>query len=1324
MDEQREDSPSYGRLSTAQLAIWFAQKLDPESPAYNIGVYIEITGAIDPEHFGAAVRAVLDRFDTLHLRFVDFGEGPRQYVAPVPWVMPYFDFSAEAEPYIAAKTWMRDDMARACDLADDPLYNFVLFKANKETYLFYLRFHHIISDGFSKLLLARKVAECYSSLLGAGPPEVQAPCSWLDVLNDEESYRNSESYRLDRDYWLAQLNDPPRPATLSGKPPASIPGFEVISHIDCLAYPVVEALRTLGAAHGASLARVMVAVVALYLHRLTGERDIVVGMPVTARISAKMRDIPGMLSNTLPLRLTIDPDHNFGEFLDQTLMRIQDGLQHQRYRVEDMLHDLGLRSNESELYGMAVNVMPSSDVLSFAGNPARILHNFSEGFEFELSLKIYNSKNASDSRFEFKGNPLHYSEASLIMHMRRLLAFISRLAVAELETPVSRLSLLDESERRTVLYEWNATEAKYPGDKCIHELFEAQAAKFPGAVAVMCEDRQLTYAELNFRANRLARHLRKLGVVPDALVAICAKPGLHMIVGLLGILKAGGAYVPLDPVYPRERLAFMLEDAAPMVLLAEAGTESVLAGLAEAVPGIDLAADAALWEEQSGADLTRRETGVAPGHPAYVIYTSGSTGQPKGVMIEHRGVCNQIVALNAHYYSGVCIKDRILQFASINFDASVQEIFVTLHSGATLVLRTDAWLTGANAFWALCEKYRITVADLPTLFWQYVTQDDQVTIPATLRALIISGEVVSSKALKDWFKRDDYRPRLFIAYGPTETTVNAAIHEPLPDSFSSQSIGRPIANTRIYMLDAYGEPVPIGVEGELYIGGVGVARGYLGRPALTAERFLADPFAGEAGARMYKTGDLGRWLPDGTIEFLGRNDFQVKIRGFRIELSEIEARLVEHPAVNVAVVQAREDILGDKRLVAYYTGAKGVRPETLRAHLSVTLPDYMVPAVYVRLEALPLMPNGKLDRQALPAPKDESCSSRAYEAPQGEIEQTLACIWAELLGVECVGRHDNFFELGGHSLLAITMLSKIDQAFQCRLPLATVFTSPTVEQMARLLRGQEKLPYRFSMFPIQQAGSRPVLFWIGYNSEYSEVLNRMGDNQPVYGFRYGIGAPKEHRLKLPPIESLAAHYIEELLLFQPKGPYFLVGHSFFGVVAFEMAQQLKKRGERDLLLVLIDTYVPKPSYIVYSFKDLFIKLIHLTRNEMVNLLIVLAKKINRKIRLYLHPPIYSPDTAFPSAIVNLLLDNYSPKAYSGRVVLFKAMEMKIGIFEKGMFKFVLPPEYGWRQLIGEELVVYETPGTHLSMLKGKGSALIAHMITDYANSALNIESLP
>jgi amino acid adenylation domain-containing protein len=621
---------------------------------------------------------------------------------------------------------------------------------------------------------------------------------------------------------------------------------------------------------------------------------------------------------------------------------------------------------------------------------------------------------------------------------------------------VSQLPLLGDEERHQVLYGWNATRREFSDGKCLHELIEEQVQRTPDAVAVVYENSRLTYAELNHRSNQLARYLRELGVGPDERVGVCMERSLEMMVGLVGVLKAGGAYVPLDPGYPLERLMVLLEDVTPRAVLIQERLRGLLPPLSATVVAVDALPERVA--ELSATDLPVSELGLTCRHGAYVIFTSGSTGRPKGVLNEHRGIVNRLQWAQGQYPMNG--SDRFLQKTPFNFDVSVVDFFSPLLSGARLIMARPGGHLDPEYLCEVIESVGITRLHFVPSMLQAFMDHDPARRCASLRRVLCSGEELPA-VLQNRFLTELPWSKLCNLYGPTEAAVDVSFWECLADDRSERvPIGRPIANTQMYVLDPRREPVPIGTPGELYLGGVGIARGYWGRPELTAERFVNDPYGTEANARMYRTGDLARWRPDGAIEYLGRDDFQVKIRGLRIELGEIEAQIIQHPGVRTAAVIAREDEAGEKRLVAYYT-VKEAQDEAvdageLRRHLIAKLPAYMVPAAYVQLQSLPLTTSGKLDRKALPAPQAVSSGRREYEEPQGELERALAAVWGPLLKVARVGRWDHFFELGGHSLLAVRMLARVQQTLRLRPSMADVFARPVLADLAASLAGAQR----------------------------------------------------------------------------------------------------------------------------------------------------------------------------------------------------------------------------------------------------------------------------
>ena len=854
-------------------------------------------------------------------------------------------------------------------------------------------------------------------------------------------------------------------------------------------------LRTITRAFAVSAASLCHLAWAQVLAKTSGQEDVVFGTVLyTRKQGATEEEGYHLFPTTLPVRISIGD-----ESAENSLKRVQalltDLLRHKGASLGLVQRCTAVPASTplfSSLFGYrrGQNSQQAYRIPAELPDGANRCVDERTGYPFVLSVD-----DLGDQLKFVTHAPASIGALRICQFMHTALASLIEALESAPATPVSMLDVLPGAERQQVLFQWNDTGIDFPSNKCIHELFEEQVRASPNAVAIVHEENTLSYTELNLRANRLAHYLRSLGVRPDVRVAICVERGFEMIVGLLAILKAGGAYVPLDPAYPVERLHFMLEDSAPLALL----TLGHLAGLfsgADKTPRILQIDDAnAAWQNCPETDPSAGAVGLSPNHLAYVIYTSGSTGKPKGVLCEHRGLCNLALAQIEDF--AVESDSRVLQFASFSFDACVSEVMTTLCQGAALYFGPRGKLLAGETLGEVVAQYGITHATLPPAVLNGVAEETDF---GTLRTLALAGEALPDSLASRWARGR----RLINAYGPTESTVCATSYHYRPGRPGAPPIGRPLANAKVYILDKRKEPVPVGVAGELYIGGIGVARGYLNRAQLTATKFLLDPFAPESKARMYRTGDLGRWLPDGNIEFLGRNDFQVKIRGFRIELGEIEARLAEYPGVREAVVIAREDTPGEKRLFAYYTVADGhaaakdlPNAETLRMHVSARLPEYMAPAAYVRLESLPLTVNGKLDRKALPVPSGDAYASSQYEAPAGEIELALAEIWTELLKVDRVGRRDNFFSLGGHSLLAVKMIARVRAAFGTRLALFSFIQTPTIEYLAHLLSGNSIA----HMAVVNKGAPEAIpLIWVAPEPWQPRLASYLSANQPVLSF--------------------------------------------------------------------------------------------------------------------------------------------------------------------------------------------------------------------------------
>jgi amino acid adenylation domain-containing protein len=879
---------------------------------------------------------------------------------------------------------------------------------------------------------------------------------------------------------------------------------------------------------------------------------------------------------------------------------------------------------------------------------------------------------------------------------------------------VAEIPLLSDPDCHKILVEWNDTQADYPKDKCIHQLFEAQVEQTPDAVAVVYEDKQLTYRELNARANQLAHYLQKLGVGPEVLVAIFVERSLEMMVGLLGILKAGGAYVPLDPAYPFERLGFMLEDSSVPVLLSQSKLVEKLPPHSARLVNLDKD-----WEEivQQSKD---NPSSFTPDNLAYVIYTSGSTGKAKGVLIQHGSLVNYTTAASAEYRISEC--DRILQFASISFDASAEEIYPCLTSGATLVLRTDSMLDSLGGFLQMCRTWNLTVLSLPTAYWHELTailSKETFALPPSLRLVIIGGEKALPKRWETWLEYVGQRVPLVNTYGPTEATVVATIYELSATNVTLRElpIGRPLGNVQTYILDRNGQPVPIGVPGELLIGGAGLARGYLNRPELTKDKFIPNPFSNEPGTRLYKTGDLARYLPDGNIEFLGRIDNQVKIRGFRIELGEVESTLSQYPTVLQCVVTARVDYESDKRLVAYIVSNQQQKPTTdeLRCFLKQKLPDYMVPSAFVFLDTLPLTPNGKIDQRALPAPNElrpEPAST--FVPPSDDLEIQLTKIWENVFGKKPISVKDNFFDVGGHSILAVRLLAQIEKAFGKNLPLATLFQSPTIEQLANILRQKGwSAPWQ-TLVPIQPGGSKPPLYFIhvlGEGLKYCRPLtSHLDPEQPIYGLTVEI----MDEVSLNKVEDVVAHYIKEMRSIQPEGPYLLAGIYCGGRVAYDMAQQLHAQGQKVALLALLDSFKDGEAIKILSLKER--ALAHWNNLLRVGPAYLLNKRRlgNVKNRLmsfycefYERLGLPSPQACQSFTYRKKKEEGniewvFAPKdVYPERVTLFRPME-SIGFIE----------DLGWSELAPGGLEIHDVPGDSDSILEEPHIQVLAEKLRD------------
>jgi amino acid adenylation domain-containing protein len=862
-----------------------------------------------------------------------------------------------------------------------------------------------------------------------------------------------------------------------------------------------------------------------------------------------------------------------------------------------------------------------------------------------------------------------------------------------------------------VLQEWHHTQTLDIQNLCIHQMFELQVERSPDTIAVVFEDTQLTYRQLNQRANQLAHHLRSLGVKPEVLVGICLERSLEMIVGLLGILKAGGAYVPLDPAYPKDRLAFILEDTQIPVMLTTQQLVNSLPTHETRTQVVCLDSD---WEisQNSQENLFCNAT---PDNLIYTIYTSGSTGKPKGVMIPHRGIYNQLQWRQTTFR--LTPADKVLQTISFSFDPSVWQIFWPLCFGAQLIMARPGGHQDTAYLVKLITEQQITVIGLVPSILRVLLDEQGIENCQSLKHITCGGEALPVELIERFFTKLNLDNVLYNCYGPTEASIDATFWKcQRGNNYVLAPIGCPVTNTQIYILDEDLQPMPVGESGELYIGGAGLARGYLNRPDLTKEKFILNPFSKEPGAQLYKTGDLARYLDDGNIEYIGRLDSQIKIRGFRVELGEIEAVLSQHPSVEQSVVTVREDVPGDKRLVAYVVldSEQTAIIDRLRHFLKQRLPDYMVPSAFVMLEALPMTPNGKVDRRSLPEPPQTRQEAEAIVAPRDEAELQLANIWEKVLGIQPIGIRDNFFDLGGNSLLALRLVPQVEKAFKKNLPLATFFQNPTIEQLAKILC-HSGLPTSLSyLVPIQPNGSKPPLFLCQGVSLYQPLISYLGLDQPVYGLiaEDGQGRP----VYLNRIEELAARYIEEIKTLQPEGPYLLGGLSFGGVIAFEVAQQLISQGEQVALLALFDSSLPGAQKVLPA--PISKRLSHHLNQFLQIGPTYFLEMLKRKMSIYYGKVALKNEffriknlehlvrrEAYNQGVKKYSI-NYLPQVYPDRVTLFKATEKDV----TRIVEVEVEPGLGWTKLAAGGLDIHDIPGDHHGILKEPNVQLLAEKL--------------
>ncbi len=1308
-------------LSFAQQRLWFLDRLEGgKSTEYNLFSPWQIDGPLDESALDKALQEIRRRHEILQTNFREIdGEVQQVIESEDCWSLPQVDLQhlPASEQAAEVQKRLQQEEQTPFDLAGDALMRGCLLKLSSQSHVLLLTFHHIVFDGWSNGVFWREFVALYRAFR-ARQPSPLSPLSiqYADYAILQRQWLQGAEFDRQLQYWQQEFASLPSPLELpsiSSKPLEETGGggrytFEIGSEL-------TQELRQLGRTVGTTLFMTVLTAYAILLYRYSDGEDLTIGIPTASRNHKEIEPLIGFFVNTLALRFNLAGNPSFRTFVSQVRRKVLAAQDHQDLPFEKLVEVLQPDRDRSHsplfrvmfvLQRQTVGSLPIEELTITSLPSTQVTETF--------DLSLFLTETEQELRGIWEYDRARFDEEAmerLTGHWQTLLRGI----VASPDRAIGQFPLLMTTEEEQLLSWGTGGKGFTPEPPSILALFNARAVANPEAIAVEGKAEKLTYRNLHEGSNQLAHYLQNRGAKPETVVGLCAKRSPEAIVALLAILKAGAAYVPIDPDTPEERIAHIVAETRVQLILSQKKLVSLLSHLNADCFFLD--AEKNLLDGQS-TDLP--DSRVAERNLAYVIYTSGSTGKPKGVAIEHRSLASFVRSAIATY--GIDRSDRILQFASLSFDTAIEEIFPCLCAGATLVLREGEKIPTSEEFWQQCRDQELTVVDLPTAYWHVLTADlkEENPLPSTLRLVIIGGEHALPGPWQQWQEwlrakanQDSHRRPVetLNTYGPTETTVVTTFYRASPSSpVRNVPIGRPLGEAQVHLLDGREQPVPVGIPGELYIGGPGVARGYLNQPELTAKQFIL-----RNGNRLYKTGDRARYLPDGNLEYWGRIDNQVKLRGFRIELGEIEAALVEHPDIREAAVC----VIGtppQQRLTAYIaSGSSPLSDRQLQQFLQQKLPSYMIPTAWIVLDTLPHSLNGKIDRSALPAPITNSESDRARALPRNRWELELAQIWSEVLQVHPIGMQDNFFDLGGHSLLGVSLMSKIRQTFGRSLPLATLFQEGTIEQQALLLR-QDSLVRWSPLVPLRATGNQPSLFCVhpggGSAFVYIRLADRLHRDRPVYGID-----PRGFEGDEPPhdcIKTMATYYIETLQTLH-QGPYYLVGWCFGGLVAFEIARQLDQRGQRVAFLGLLDIpdYYNLVGHQFPQFKEKveqFIVLFdqHLTHCREVLPALPPSERfpyvLEQAKRLDLIPTTFG----IPEAL-NLIdvaeahkraIENYvfPTPPYPGKVTLIQARD--------GITSTVGRSTKGWSQL-AKTVEVHWIPGNHFSILGASGVKTLA-----------------
>jgi amino acid adenylation domain-containing protein len=1282
----------------AQREVFTASTMGADANcAYVESVSLVLHGLLDRGPLEHALHKLVARHESL--RSVLSGTGTRMLVlATVDLQVPFEDLAtlSEADRVHRLGELGDQDVSTPFDLVHGPLFRVLLLRTGPAEHILRLSGHHAVLDGWSIGVLMAELSSLYNAELNGGSANLPPPVAFSEYVLAMNAFARSPDQEQVEAWWMEQYQGPvPRLDLPVDRPRPLLKTF----HAERLDLPLdpelLDGIRTTATRHGASFVTTLLSIFELLLHKVTGEGTLVVGLPAAGQSDLGRNNLVGHCVNLLALRTEVDVDMRFDTYLKARRSALLDAFDHQRYTFGTLLRKLKAPREPGRipLVPVVFNIdMNMDDGVAFHGLSHRFVSNPRKYENFELFLNATGS--TGKLTLEWSYNTDLFDAGTV----RGWMAQFSELARRIVHRPDSTIASLvsdewDGAAARSPEAAWHGQRTNYPRDRGIGQLFLEMVEAGPERTALELGEQRMSYGELHRRVLVLAAALERAGVQPGHLVGLCTERSPDMVASMLAILWRGAAFVPFDPGYPKERLHFMLADSGVRTVVLQASLADMLptAGLTNLVLET-------ISEEQviSTAPLCQA------GDPAYVMFTSGSTGQPKGVVVPHRAVV-RLVRGQSFLPFGPDL--TFLQLSNISFDASTLELWGALLNGARLVLQPQQKPT-LQEIVATIHKHGVTTAWFTAGLFNLLV-DAHLDDLKALRHILCGGDVLSLPHVKRALRA--LGPGVLInGYGPTENTTFTTTC-PINDETDLKlrvPIGYPLHNTTVHVVDEQMRPVATGEKGELLTGGDGLALGYLGRPELTAERFVDDPFSPEPGAKLYRTGDLVRWLPDGSIDFIGRNDGQVKVRGFRVELGEIEHALGEHPQVRDSVAMVRSDLPGEKQVTAYLVplglaemegqmDAQQAFITAVRDHLRECLPGHMVPTAFMILPELPLTPNGKVDKRRLPAPELRAQTMEVqYLAPRNTTEARLAELWAVTLNVPRMGVHENFFDLGGHSLIGIELLAKVEEAFGEALPLNSLYQAPTVAAFANLLHGKRRLSELENLAPVQPLGDRIPFFCVHGDEANHHISRFLGNDQPYYAFFHQ--GEEGRPIRYTTVESIAAHYIKELKTLRPDGPYLLGGYSFGGIVAYEMACQLAAEGHQVPLLVMFDMYAPDRFMEVMGAEEPFYQpLKNLVIRSLVKQALRRGKVASPKLRHY-----YIIDTYHKA------IQGYRPKPYGGTVTVFKAEES------------AGPDDMGWSGLVQGGLDLHLLPGDHYSMIKEPGVVRLVQELSASMDRAL------